>query len=139
MQETSSQPTKIPARVWLVILAAVLLSLSAILLASYIMNHPDVAGQEIALYLLVLGAVGVIFSAYTLFQIRGRLLRTRIESPPINTTVECKACGVKKVREFQRGDYIFKEGEPCEKCKAKTLITAIYREVKDKDKDSFSS
>jgi Na+/melibiose symporter-like transporter len=139
MQETSSQPTKIPSRVWVVILAAVLLSLSAILLASYIMNHPEVAGQEIALYLLLLGAVGVIFSAYTLFQIRNRLLHTRIESPPITTTVECKACGFKNVRAFQRGDYIFKEGEPCEKCKAKTLITAIYREVKDKEKDSFPS
>jgi Na+/melibiose symporter-like transporter len=137
MQETSSQPTRIPSRVWIVILAAVLLSLSAILLASYIMNHPEVAGQEIALYLLLLGAVGVIFSAYTLFQIRNRLLRTRIESPPITTTVECKTCGFKNVREFQRGDYIFKEGEPCQKCKAKTLITAIYREVKDKEKEPF--
>jgi len=139
MQETSSQPTKIPSRVWIVILAAVALSLSAIMLASYIMNNPEVAGQEIAVYLLVLGAVGVIFSAYTLFQVRSRMLRTRIESPPITTSVECKACGFKNVREFQRGDYIFKEGEPCQKCKAKTLITAIYREVKDKEKDSFLS
>jgi Na+/melibiose symporter-like transporter len=139
MQETVSQPTKIPSRVWIVILAAVVLSLSAIMLASYIMNHPEVAGQEIAVYLLILGAVGVIFSAYTLFQIRSRILRTKIESPPITTTVECKACGFKNVRAFQRGDYIFKEGEPCEKCKAKTLITAIYREVKDKEKDSFPS
>lgn len=137
MQETVSQPTKIPSRVWIVILAAVVLSLSAIMLASYIMNHPEVAGQEIAVYLLILGAVGVIFSAYTLFQIRSRILRTKIESPPITTTVECKACGFKNVREFQRGDYIFKEGEPCQKCKAKTLITAIYREVKDKEKESF--
>ncbi len=139
MQETSSQPTRIPSRVWIVILAAVALSLSAIMLASYIMNNPEVAGQEIAVYLLVLGAVGVIFSAYTLFQVRSRMLRTRIESPPITTSVECKACGFKNVREFQRGDYIFKEGEPCQKCKAKTLITAIYREVKDKEKDSFLS
>jgi len=137
MQETVSQPTKIPSRVWIIILAAVVLSLSAIMLASYIMNHPEVAGQEIAVYLLILGAVGVIFSAYTLFQIRSRILRTKIESPPITTTVECKACGFKNVREFQRGDYIFKEGEPCQKCKAKTLITAIYREVKDKEKESF--
>jgi ribosomal protein L40E len=57
--------------------------------------------------------------------------------PPITTTIECRKCGFKSVREFQRGDYIFKEVEPCQKCNEKMLITAIYREVKEKPKESF--
>jgi hypothetical protein len=51
------------------------------------------------------------------------------------TTIECRKCGSKSVREFQRGDYVFKELEPCQKCPDdKMLITAIYKEVKEKEK-----
>jgi DNA-directed RNA polymerase subunit RPC12/RpoP len=53
------------------------------------------------------------------------------------STIECNKCGVKNVREFQRGDYIFKETERCQKCNEKMLITAIYREVKEKEKERF--
>jgi hypothetical protein len=56
-------------------------------------------------------------------------------NPAMMTTIECKKCGVKNVREFQRGDYVFKELEPCQKCPdTKTMITAIYKEIKEKEK-----
>jgi hypothetical protein len=53
------------------------------------------------------------------------------------TTIECqnKACNNKTVREFQRGDYVFKESDvACGKCVGKQMITAIYKEVKEKEK-----
>jgi hypothetical protein len=53
------------------------------------------------------------------------------------TTIECRKCGTKNTREFQRGDYVFKETEPCQKCNDKMLITAIYKEVKEKEKERF--
>jgi len=55
----------------------------------------------------------------------------------VTTTTECKKCGYKNVREFQRGDYIFKELDQCQKCNDKLIITAIYREVKEKEKERF--
>jgi hypothetical protein len=91
----------------------------------------------VAGYLLLIGFLGVALSTYVLFQTRRRIMGLRIEIPPITTTVECKKCGFKSVREFQRGDYVFKEVGPCQKCNEKMLITAIYREVKEKGKERF--
>jgi ribosomal protein L40E len=58
----------------------------------------------------------------------------KIEAPKVMTTVECRKCGSKSVREFQRGDFVFKELDSCQKCDDKQLITAIYKEVKEKEK-----
>jgi len=108
-------------------------SLAALALAVYAYpEHPD-----FAMYLIIIGFFAASVSAYMLLQTRRRLLRLRIELPPITTTVECKKCGFKSVREFQRGDYIFKEVEPCQKCNDKMLITAIYREVKERAREGF--
>ena len=89
--------------------------------------------SEASWLLLLLGFLGVALSTYVLYQTRRRLSKLRIEVPPVVTTIECKKCGFKNDREFQRGDYIFKEGEPCQKCNDKMLITAIYKEVKAKE------
>jgi hypothetical protein len=95
-----------------------------------------ILGEEIvAGYLLVIGFIAMTLSAYVLLQSRRRVMSMKIEKPSMMTTIECKKCGVKSVREFQRGDYVFKELEPCQKCPDdKMLITAIYREVKEKEK-----
>ncbi|MFZ0965100.1 MAG: hypothetical protein WAN82_00530, partial [Candidatus Bathyarchaeia archaeon] len=90
--------------------------------------------EVVAGYLLLIGFLGVALSTYVLFQTRRRILRLRIVAPSITTTIECKKCGFKSVREFQRGDYIFKEVEPCQKCSDKMLITVISREVKEKER-----
>ena len=131
MSETSKNTgTKIPTLFLLIIFIALAMSLAALVAAvSFVEQNQLLAG-----YLLLLGFLGVALSTYVLFQTRRRLLRLRIEAPPITTTIECKKCGFKSVREFQRGDYVFKEVEPCQKCNEKMLITAIYREVKEKRK-----
>ena len=132
MSETSKNTgTRIPTLFLLIIFIALAMSLAALVAAvSFVEQNQLLAG-----YLLLLGFLGVALSTYVLFQTRRRLLRLRIEVPPITTTIECKKCGFKSVREFQRGDYVFKEVEPCQKCNEKMLITAIYREVKEKGKE----
>jgi Zn-dependent protease with chaperone function len=123
--------TRISSFVLLIIFLTLALSLTALILATTFFGQGN---EIIAGYLLLLGFIGVALSTYVLFQTRRRIMRLRIVVPPIVTTIECKKCGFKSVREFQRGDYIFKQGEPCQKCNEKMLITAIYREVKDKEK-----
>lgn len=126
---SSSATTRISSFVLLVIFITLALSLTALILAINAFSY----GQEIvAGYLLIVGFLGAALSTYVLLQTRKRILRLRIEVPPITTTIECKKCGFKSIREFQRGDYIFKEVEPCQKCNESMLITAIYREVKEK-------
>jgi len=134
--KTQSQSSKISSFVLLIIFVTLALSLAALILAIQAFSF----GQDVvAGYLLLIGFMGVALSTYVLLQTRKRMMRLRIESPPITTTIECKKCGFKNVREFQRGDYIFKEVEPCQKCNDKMLITAIYREVKEKIKEKFAS
>ncbi len=129
---TSSQATKISSLVLVVIFITLALSLTALYLAvnAYFMGDEMVSG-----YLLLIGALGVALSTYMLFQTRRRILRLRIKIPPVTTLIECRKCGFKSIREFQRGDYVFKEVEPCQKCNEKMIITAIYREVKEKEKE----
>ena len=123
--------TKISSFVLMVIFLVLALSLTALILATTVFSQGN---EVVAGYLLLIGFLGVALSTYVLFQTRRRILRLRIVAPSITTTIECKKCGFKSVREFQRGDYIFKEVEPCQKCSDKMLITAISREVKEKER-----
>jgi len=129
-ENKSSAATRVSSFVLLIIFVTLALALAALVLAIYLYN----TAPEIAVYWLLLGFIGLALSTYVLFQTRQRILRLRIETPPITTTIECRKCGFKSVREFQRGDYVFKEVEPCQKCNEKMIITAIYREVREKGK-----
>jgi hypothetical protein len=117
----------------MIIFIVLALSLTALILA---VNAFNSGNEPVAGYLLLIGFIGVAASTYVLFQTRKRISRLRIETPSITTTIECRKCGFKSIREFQRGDYIFKEVDPCQKCNEKMLITAIYREVKEKGKEA---
>jgi DNA-directed RNA polymerase subunit RPC12/RpoP len=123
--------TRISSFVLMIIFIVLALSLTALILATTAFGQGN---EVVAGYLLLMGFLGVALSTYVLFQTRRRILRLRIETPQITTTIECKKCGFKSVREFQRGDYVFKEVEPCQKCSDKMLITAIFREVKEKER-----
>ena len=130
---SSTTKTRISSFVLVVIFVTLALSLAALIFAVSVLDQ----NTEATWILLLLGFLGVTLSTYVLFQTRRRLSKLRIVVPPVTTTIECKKCGFKNVREFQRGDYIFKELEPCQKCNDKMLITAIYREVKEKQKERF--
>jgi hypothetical protein len=130
---SATTTTKISSFVLLVVFITLALSLAALIFSVTIIGE----NSDAAWILLALGLLGVAISTYVLVETRRRLSKLKITVPPVNTTIECKKCGVKNVREFQRGDYIFKETEPCQKCNDKMLITAIYREVKEKEKQRF--
>jgi hypothetical protein len=131
MSENSSSATsKISTYVMMIVLIVLALSIVALILA--VNFYPD--RPDMALFLLLIGFIAMGLSVYILFQSRKRIARMKIEAPKVMTTIECKKCGFKSVREFKRGDFVFKDLDPCQKCNDKMIITAIYKEVKEKEK-----
>ena len=132
MSENSSPATtKISTYLMMIVLIVLALSVVALMLS---VNAFIVGNEVVAGYLLLIGFIAMALSVYVLLQSRKRIASMRIEAPKVMTTVECKKCGFKSVREFQRGDFVFKELEACQKCEDKMLVTAIYKEVKEKEK-----
>ena len=130
-ENTSSATTKISTYLMMIVLIVLALSIVALILSV----NAFVAGNEmVATYLLVIGFIAMGLSVYVLFQSRKRVASMKIEAPKVMTTVECKKCGFKSVREFERGDFVFKDLDACQKCNDKMIITAIYKEVKEKEK-----
>ncbi|MEM2917721.1 MAG: hypothetical protein QXN63_05140 [Candidatus Bathyarchaeia archaeon] len=130
-REAGNEATRVSFFFLVVIFLALALSLIALYLAVMMFEvSPLEAG-----YFLIIGFVGLAFSVYMLYQTKRRILRISFELQPIHTVISCNKCDFKNIREFQRGDYIFKEVEPCPKCNEKMTITAIYREVKEKPKE----
>jgi hypothetical protein len=128
---SSSATTKISTYLMMIVLIVLALSIVALILSvnAFIIGNEIVAG-----YLLVIGFIAMGLSVYVLFQSRKRAASMKIDAPKVMTTVECKKCGFKSVREFQRGDFVFKDLDACQKCDDKMIITAIYKEVKEKEK-----
>ena len=50
---------------------------------------------------------------------------------------ECQQCDLKSVREFAKGDYLFKDDEPCTKCEGNATITRIHRRKKEKKRKGW--
>jgi hypothetical protein len=134
VSKASSAPgtAKISTFVLSIVLIVLVLSIVALGLAA----NAFIMGEEVlAAFLLAIGAIAMPLSVYVLLQSRRHVANVKTANPAVMTTIECKKCGTKNVREFQRGDYVFKELEPCQKCPdTKMMITAIYKEVKEKEK-----
>lgn len=92
------------------------------------------SGKDAIAVFLVIGFAGVFFSTYMVLQTRKRVMKVSLELPPVMTTIMCQKCGFKNQRVFERGDYVFKDAGPCPKCNNTLLVSAIYREVKEKPK-----
>jgi len=130
-ENSSSATTKISTYLMMIVLIVLALSVVALMLS---VNAFMVGNEVVAGYLLIIGFIAMALSVYVLLQSRKRVASMKIEAPKVMTTVECRKCGFKSVREFQRGDFIFKDLDPCQKCEDKMMITAIYKEVKEKEK-----
>ncbi|MCX8153655.1 MAG: hypothetical protein N3E52_04400 [Candidatus Bathyarchaeota archaeon] len=132
MSENSSSATK-KISTYLTMIVLIVLALSMVALISSV--NLMVEGNEIAAgYLLIIGLIAMALSLYVMIQSRRRIAEMKIEAPKVMTTIECRKCGFKSLREFQRGDFVFKELEPCQKCNEKMMITAIYKEVREREK-----
>jgi hypothetical protein len=124
-----------------VILVVGILSLFSLYMG--FINYGD--SMEIALIYLMIGASGFAAIGYMLF--KGKPGGAAKEEPltikkvEVYTTLECPKCQQKRVRDFKRGDYVFKDDEPCTRCDGLMIVTKIARkkeDEKDKKKDETS-
>lgn len=130
MNEEKTATRRVSTFLIAIILITVVLAVAA--LSVGIQAYPE--GDWI-LYLLI-GFSALAVSTYMLSQTRRRTPRIVFKPYKIATTIACSKCGFKNIREFQRGDYIFKEDvEECPKCQEKMGIASIYREAEEGEKD----
>jgi hypothetical protein len=133
-QQTKTTANKISTYLTLIVLVVMALSIVSLFVAveTYIANDLITAGLFAGL-----GAIAMAMSIFLLYQSRRQASEVKLDIPKVMTTIECqnKGCANKTVREFQRGDYVFKDLDvACGKCGGKQMITAIYKEVKEKEK-----
>ena len=83
--------------------------------------------REEAFYYGLLGAIGLSISIYMTYTI-GRRRISQKPLPKVVTVTECKKCGFKSLKKFEKGDYAFKTVGNCQKCSEPMLVTAIYAE-----------
>lgn len=90
---------------------------------------------EQANYYIIIGTAGFAAIGYMLFRTK-TFSSTKLKVPQVKvtTTLECPQCGLKRVRGFERGDYVFKDDEPCTRCEGNMVITRIHRLVNEKAK-----
>ena len=131
-QTTTSANKKISTYLTLIVLIVMALAITALVISveTYLLGDQLAAGV-----LAGIGLLAMTLSLFLLFQSKRQSAETKIEIPKVMTTIECK-CGSKTIREFQRGDYAYKDLDvPCQKCSnTKQIITGIYKEVKEKEK-----
>lgn len=131
--KSTSPNNKISNYVTLIVFVVIALSIAALFIAV----DTYLSGDQIAaLVLAAIGLMAMTLSVFLLYQNRQTAAQVRIEIPKVMSIVGCvKECESKTSREFQRGDYVFKELDSnCEKCGGKQMIVAIYKEVKEKEK-----
>lgn len=83
---------------------------------------------ERANYYVVIGTVGFSLVGYMVF--RTKIMPSRKPEVPkvdVITTLECPQCELKRIRGFTRGDYVFKDDEPCTRCEGNMVVTRIHR------------
>ena|SRR5208283_285858 len=140
-KQTAPGTQKISNYIRMIVVIVLVLSVVSIILAVSVyltgVSTPSQAGTDdlTAGFLLVIGLVALSMSMFTLSQSRRQAAEMKIEVPKVMTTIECLKCGTKTVREFQRGDYVYKDLDACPKCPdTKQVITAVYKEIKEKEK-----
>jgi len=132
MSEPFATPKKLSPILLGILLVVFLLSIFSIFLGvdAYLTYGDFDSGSTY----MILGATTLALSSYVLFQTRKSVLKSALKTQPVTTTILCEKCGLKNVRDFKRGDYIFKDVESCPKCNENMMISSIYREVKEKRK-----
>ncbi len=85
--------------------------------------------SEGGIFQLALGVFGVGASSYIFLRFRKKMTLLRQALPPtVITITECKKCGLKSLRNFVKGDFVFKSLDECKKCSEPMLITGVYAE-----------
>jgi len=142
--QTSASTKKISNYITMIVIIVMVLAVVAIVLAvSLYYTGTTVTGSTqsgdygAAVVLAIIGLIALAMSSVTLFQSRRQVAQMKIEIPKVMTTIGCTntGCADKTIREFQRGDFVYRELDtPCPKCGGRQMITAVYKEVKEKEK-----
>ena len=142
--QTSASTKKISTYITMIVVIVMALAVIALILAAnlYYTGTTATGSTQSGDYaaagvLAVIGLIALSMSSFTLFQSKRQVAEMKIEIPKVMTTIGCSSvgCDSKTVREFQRGDFVYKELDaPCQKCSGRQMITAIYKEVKEKEK-----
>jgi len=118
---------------WITLAAMIIVG--ALALISLYMGFKAYGSGEIetAFMYLIVGASGFIALGYSFFRAKPPA-KAPLEPKKFDviTTLECPQCNLKRVRGFQRGDYIFKRDEPCSRCDGQMVITAIHTRKEEK-------
>ncbi len=90
---------------------------------------------EHSTYYIFIGTAGFAAIGYMFFRTKAVMIK-RMEVPKVQvvTTLECPSCDLKRVRDFQRGDYVYKDDEPCTRCEGTMVVTGIHRRAEPKRK-----
>jgi len=131
--QSTSTNKKISTYLTMIVLIVMALAVTALFIAA----QTYIVGDQLAAGVLAgIGLLALVLSVFLLYQSKMQSAQVKIEVPKVMTTVGCvKTCDQKNVREFQRGDYVYKElDSSCQKCGGKQMITGIFKEVKEKEK-----
>ncbi len=135
----NAQPAQNMQASW-VAYAAILIVGFLSLLSLYMgfINYAD--SPDVALIFLFLGAAGFAAIGYLLFRGKPAVGAAAKDEPltvkkvEVFTTLECPKCQQKRVRDFKRGDFVFKDDEPCTRCDGMMMITKISRKKEEEKK-----
>ena len=128
-----SQPANAAKRIsfFFIAVISVLLILSFISLYQAVETYRRTGSADPMIITLSVGAIAL--SSYMLLQTRRKPLKLGFETPKVFAAVQCTSCDFTNIREFQTGDYILKEAEPCPKCNGPSFISSIYRKAEEKE------
>jgi hypothetical protein len=103
-------------------------------------NYPD--NTDVAIIYMFIGAAGFAAIGYMFFRGRPAAAKSdplEVKKVEVYTTLECPKCQQKRVRDFKRGDFIFKDDESCTRCDGMMMITKIARKKEEEKKKDESS
>ena len=110
---------------------SVLLVLSLFSLYQAVETYRRTGSPDLLTVTLSVSAIAL--SSYMLLKTRRKPLKLGFEIQEVFTTVQCSSCSFKNVRDFQNGDYVFKDSDPCPKCDSPSFISTIYRKAGEKE------
>lgn len=88
-------------------------------------------GQTENLYIgIVVAIIGIGLAFSSLTTLRKRAIMMKEMDKKVLTVEFCDKCSFKKVRLFEKGDYVNKKIGKCTQCNSELLINAIYLEDK---------
>ena len=135
MTEAGAPETPIMSLSWVTLAVVVVIGIFSLL--SLWMGFQSYGGDnpEQAMYYIIIGTAGFAAIGYMFFRTKS-ITTKKPEIPKVNVVsiLECPSCDLKRVRDFQRGDYIYKNDEPCTRCDNSMLITGIHKRAEDKKK-----